>query len=51
MITVPTTLILGAGASEPYGFPLGVGLLNKVCELENAPGPLKDVYVKAHPRA
>ena len=42
MITVPTTLILGAGASEPYGFPLGVDLLNQVCSLENRPRPLKD---------
>jgi hypothetical protein len=27
MITVPTTLILGAGASKPYGYPLGDALL------------------------
>ncbi len=27
MITVPTTLILGAGASKPYGYPLGEELL------------------------
>ncbi len=43
MITVPTTLVLGAGASEPYGFPWGVGLLNQVCSLENRTRPLKDV--------
>jgi hypothetical protein len=27
MITVPTALILGAGASQPYGYPLGPALL------------------------
>ncbi len=26
MITEPTVLVLGAGASEPYGFPIGTGL-------------------------
>jgi hypothetical protein len=26
MITIPTVLILGAGASEPYGFPIGATL-------------------------
>ena len=31
MITVPTTLILGAGASQAYGLPLGVEFLNSVC--------------------
>jgi len=33
MITEPTVLILGAGASEAYGFPLGQGLVRKVCEI------------------
>lgn len=27
----PTTLILGAGASNDYGFPLGIGLRDSVC--------------------
>lgn len=31
MITRQTLLILGAGASEPFGFPTGFGLLEKVC--------------------
>ena len=33
MITVPTTLILGAGASVPFGFPTGFTLLQKVLML------------------
>ena len=32
MISIPTVLILGAGASAPYGFPLGIGLRNKIVE-------------------
>ncbi len=31
MINTPTVLILGAGASAPYGFPLGRGLRDLVC--------------------
>jgi hypothetical protein len=31
MISVPTVLILGAGASQPYGFPIGRDLLNQIC--------------------
>jgi hypothetical protein len=30
MIQKPTTLVLGAGASAPFGFPTGYGLLQKV---------------------
>ena len=33
MITLPTVFILGAGASLPYGFPLGRGLRDRVCAL------------------
>ena len=32
MITKPTVLILGAGASRPYGFPLGTELSRKIIE-------------------
>lgn len=32
MITVPTTLVLGAGASVPYGFPSGYELRKKLCD-------------------
>ena len=34
MIERPTVLILGAGASAHLGYPVGIQLLNKVCELE-----------------
>lgn len=30
MITSPTVLVLGAGASQPYGYPLGFGLKEKI---------------------
>ena len=32
MITVPTTLVLGAGASKPYGFPSGYELRKYLCD-------------------
>lgn len=32
MITTPTVLILGAGASKPFGFPTGRELLHEVVE-------------------
>ena len=31
MINIPTTLVLGAGASQPYGFPLGYELFDDIC--------------------
>jgi len=31
VITSPTVLVLGAGASEPYGFPLGAALVDQIC--------------------
>jgi len=31
MITTPTVLILGAGASAHLGYPLGQGLINEIC--------------------
>lgn len=34
MISVPTTLVLGAGASIPYGFPSGGALRNQLCNPE-----------------
>lgn len=33
MITKPTVMILGAGASMPYGFPSGEGLFNQACRM------------------
>lgn len=32
MINTPTTLILGAGASYPFGFPLGTGLVRQISD-------------------
>jgi hypothetical protein len=33
MITVPTVLVLGAGVSVDYGYPVGSGLIEKIIEL------------------
>ena len=42
MITKPTVLILGAGASMPYQFPSGKKLREKICrEIKE---PLKDLF-------
>lgn len=32
VITIPTVLVLGAGASYPYGFPTGKGLKDLICD-------------------
>lgn len=40
MITKKTVLVLGAGASQPYGFPTGQELMNEIqhlCETPNSP--------------
>lgn len=39
MITIRTTFILGAGASAPYGFPIGKTLTERVCKPEFYPTP------------
>src|SRR5687767_8080552 len=31
MIRKPTVFVLGAGASRPYGFPLGIDLVDQIC--------------------
>jgi hypothetical protein len=33
VITIPTVLVLGAGASCPYGFPAAKQLKNRICEV------------------
>ncbi|MDD2700348.1 MAG: hypothetical protein PHH36_03830 [Sideroxydans sp.] len=38
MITVPTTLVLGAGASKPYGFPSGAELRTFLADHVNLKG-------------
>lgn len=41
MITQKTLLVLGAGASQPYGFPVGTKLLDDLCNLSaSSSGPL-----------
>lgn len=42
MITVPTTLVLGAGASKPYDFPTGKALREELCD----PGKLNGLPEK-----
>lgn len=37
MITIPTCLVLGAGASAPYGFPTGAGLRKKILQRLSKP--------------
>jgi hypothetical protein len=39
MINKPTLLILGAGASMPFGFPSGEALVNHICEMSNSDRP------------
>jgi hypothetical protein len=40
MIREKTVLVLGAGASMPYGYPSGKDLRKRLCELELFSGPL-----------
>src|SRR5439155_20353552 len=43
MIEKPTVLILGAGASKPYGFPTGEELLREIVDIKHhGPTPLED---------
>jgi len=37
MIEIDTVLILGAGASQPFGFPSGKELVNKICSVFSDP--------------
>ena len=48
MIFDPSTvLILGAGASKPYGFPLGQELKNQIIRITKSPGPLRSQLIEA----
>jgi len=40
VITKPTVFVLGAGASQPYGFPLGVQLVDQICAEISGVDPL-----------
>lgn len=42
MVTKRTVFVLGAGASMPYGFPLGNGLVKEILDRLNEDGPLFD---------
>jgi hypothetical protein len=48
MIHKPTVLILGAGASVPYGYPLGAGLVDRIVGLigENPVGGLHSILLR-----
>lgn len=46
MINNPLLLILGAGASKPYGFPLGSELKLELCNLENDSSIFRHALVK-----
>ena len=41
MITTPTVLVLGAGASCPYGFPTAKELKNRICEVFSNPDVIR----------
>lgn len=45
MITKPLVLVLGAGASKPYGFPLGSELREDICSLEVGVKSLLGTYI------
>lgn len=40
MIRTPTLFVLGAGASKPYGLPLGSELRTLICDAENEANPV-----------
>jgi len=42
MITKPTVLVIGAGASKPYGFPTGQELRDYILELANPEADLEN---------
>jgi hypothetical protein len=41
VIRKPTVLVLGAGASIPYGFPSGAQLRKEICKLAANPAPIQ----------
>lgn len=46
MINNPLLLVLGAGASKPYGFPLGSELRLELCNLKNDSSIFRHALVK-----
>lgn len=51
MITKKTVLVLGAGASSDYGYPLGRGLRDLVCALPGHPSSVAAVLEGGHSAA
>jgi len=52
MINVNTVLILGAGASKPFGFPTGAELVRDICDmLESADSEDFQTILRLHKRA
>ena len=47
MITTPTCLILGAGASIPYGFPSGIELKEELCLCSTPNSSIHNALVRA----
>jgi hypothetical protein len=48
MITTPTVLVLGAGASYPYGFPTAAGLRQDICHAFEAPDTNASVLIASY---
>ena len=46
MVKGNVVLVLGAGASEPYGFPLGLELKNLVLNRSGIAGPDSNPYIQ-----
>jgi hypothetical protein len=47
LITTPTVLVLGAGASHPYGFPTGERLKREICATFSHSSPDAPQFVRA----
>lgn len=47
MILAKTVFILGAGASAPYGFPLGQGLRELICDLDGSQHAAAEILRRA----
>jgi hypothetical protein len=48
LITTPTVLVLGAGASHPYGFPTGEQLKREICAVFSRTAPAAQVIRPPH---
>ena len=48
MITTETVLVLGAGASSDFGFPLGIDLLYEICGISEGLGRWRQICEAGH---